>query len=129
MRKRLRKKLGLREFDVPIVPLAFRVRTNADRDAVLNSFITDAVESNGVQFGGGGAEMDWSGFLEPQRRTSWVTAEQIDAVQAWLAAERGIERFFIGQPMRSRELHRVLKLEPDFPESRLTSDDRHVDCV
>ena len=56
------------------------------RNALLDRFIADAIEANGLQFGGGGAAT-WAGFVEPERLDNPITEPQRQSVIDWLNDE------------------------------------------
>ena len=62
MKKRLRKKLRLREFREDCLPLNFNMQadlTADERNKILDRFI-QMIEDTGLQFGGGGCGTEWS---------------------------------------------------------------------
>lgn len=97
MRKRLRKKKRVGEFQEFGVELEMKLRTGVDFDTFLDDFIRDAVEANGLAFGGGGQSNHLDGFLELGRQDTYQS--KIEKVTAWLAAERRIETFVVGDPV------------------------------
>ena len=119
MRRRLRKKLCKGEFDVPVIPIAFLIASIPERNVLLDRFIEEAIEANGLQFGGGGASDVWSGFAEPYARSLSITGEQRSTIVAWLASQQDIVDYFVGDIVRGSELEPVLAGEPDFPRTRL----------
>ncbi|MBT4864946.1 MAG: DUF469 family protein [Planctomycetaceae bacterium] len=85
MRKRLRKKLRLREFREDCLPLNFNMQADLsadERNKILDRFI-QMIEDAGLQFGGGGRGTEWSGIAETCGRGS-VTAEHRRTVLEWL---------------------------------------------
>jgi uncharacterized protein YggL (DUF469 family) len=62
MRKRLRKKKHVGEFQELGVELEMTLRAGVDFDEFLDAFLCDAVEANGLAFGGGGRDDLLSGF-------------------------------------------------------------------
>lgn len=99
MRKRLRKKFRLGEFR----EFGFEVRfttpklTPAEADAFLDQWI-EFVESQHLQFGGGGNAADWSGFITIAGRGS-TTAGQRDAVIRWLQSYPGVTDVRVSDPI------------------------------
>ncbi len=87
MRKRLRKKKHLHEFRqlgfcvsfTFLEPLSAR-----DRNTFLDEFLRDAIEANGLQFGGGGPDNTWQGFVALDERNGSATEEHRQAVAKWL---------------------------------------------
>ena len=97
MRRRLRKKKRVGEFQEFGVELEIVLRAGVDLDAFLDDFLRDAVEANGLAFGGGGRGNRLSGFLELGRRDTCQSI--LEKVAAWLAAENRIEKFTVGEPV------------------------------
>ena len=97
MRKRLRKKKHVGEFQEFGVELEMTLRAGVDFDGFLDDFLRDAVEANGLAFGGGGRGSHLAGFLELGRQD--ICQSKIAMLTAWLAAERRIETFVVGDPV------------------------------
>jgi hypothetical protein len=97
MRKRLRKKKRVGEFQEFGVELEMMLRAGVDFDALLEDFLRDAVDANGLAFGGGGRGNHLAGFLELGRRDTHQS--KIAKVTAWLVAEHRIETFVVGDPV------------------------------
>jgi len=98
MRKRLQKKLHVGEFQ----ELGFEVRfrcpddiSNNDFDALIDAFISQAIEARSLVCGGGGQKPEWNIFVTLDRRGS-VTEEHRVAVQQWLAMRPEVEEFQVG---------------------------------
>ena len=89
------KHLG--EFKEFGVELEMTLRADVDFDAFLDAFLRDAVEANGLLFGGGGQGSRLGGFLELGRLDACQA--NLTAVVAWLAAEKRIESFVVGEPV------------------------------
>ncbi len=118
MNKRLRKKLRVGEFDIPLLPIAFEMKpfdTIEARNGFLDRFITEAIEAHDIQFGGGGTDLIWSGFAEPTGRSLTITDEQAEAVRFWIAAQSEIARSAVGPIMRDSEVCKLQDAGPDFP--------------
>lgn len=90
--RRLRKKLALGEFQLR----GFRVTYQVDRsvafdaaDRLMDRFIEEAIEGNGLSCGGGGDLYDMGFYVlaNAGRRHESVLPEQRQAVLDWLAAE------------------------------------------
>ena len=86
MKKRLRKKKYLGEFQ----EFGFRTSFDMDpdltteqRNALIDDFIKEAIEDNGLQFGGGGPANNWAGFVTLDSRGS-ATEKHRELVRAWL---------------------------------------------
>ncbi len=90
MKKRLRKKKHLGEFAVFGVSLRVRCVPDLteDRfDELLDGFIVDSVEAEGLFFGGGGsAPQGWSGVLEPPHGHRSIDPGSLARVTAWLSS-------------------------------------------
>ncbi len=97
MRKRLRKKKRVGEFQEFGVELEVMLRAGVDFDIYLDDFLRDAVEANGLAFGGGGRGNRLAGFLELGRRDTYQSKKA--KVTAWLVAENRIETFVVGDPV------------------------------
>jgi uncharacterized protein len=82
------------------VELEMTLRAGVDLDAFLDAFLCDAVEANGLFFGGGGQGNRLGGFLVGGflELGRWdVCQAKLTAVVAWLAAEERIEKFVVGE--------------------------------
>ncbi len=98
MKKRLRKKLRMREFK----ELGFCVRFQLDEsmsltdvESFLDGFLTEVIEANGLDFGGGGNH-EWQGFVTLDRRGS-VTEEQRKLVDEWLERHPQVRHHQVGE--------------------------------
>jgi uncharacterized protein YggL (DUF469 family) len=80
------------------------------RNAVIEAFITEAIEGNDLQFGGGGGGQWWEGIAEPHS-TLAATEAQRQAVEAWLAHHPRVVEFEVG-PLES---DKVASEETVFP--------------
>lgn len=91
MKKRVRKKLFKGEFKEMGFHIRFRFveeMTDEDLETVLNQFLTEAIENNGLDFGGSGHH-EWIGFVSLEQRGS-VTEEQRKTVADWLGAHEKV---------------------------------------
>jgi uncharacterized protein YggL (DUF469 family) len=83
---------------VIVFPVRYRIvsgLSTQDRNAVIEAFITEAIEGNDLQFGGGGGG-DWqSGIAEPHS-TNAATEAQCRAVVAWLQQHPWVVEFAVG---------------------------------
>jgi len=98
VKKRLRKKLRLAEFQELGFEVFFRVADNTTDDifdGVVDAFIAHAIEANGLMCGGGGKNPEWNVFVTLDRRGS-VTEEHCQAVQKWLETCSGVKEIRIG---------------------------------
>ncbi|TWU09778.1 50S ribosome-binding protein YggL [Allorhodopirellula heiligendammensis] len=84
MRKRLRKKRRLGEFREDCFELTFEMSPtlNDDESDCLTDAFIDMIESNGLQFGGGGNDR-WSGIVQGPYRGS-ATESDRQTVLTWL---------------------------------------------
>jgi uncharacterized protein YggL (DUF469 family) len=88
VRKRLRKKLHVGEFQELGFEVRFQVADNLSYDAfdtVVDAFINQAIEAQGLLCGGGGKNPEWNVFVTRKGRGS-VTEEHRQAIERWLAA-------------------------------------------
>ena len=86
MRKRLRKQLHVGEFQELGCEVRFRVADNLSHDAfdaVVDAFISQAIEAHGLLCGGGGKNPEWNVFVTREGRGS-VTEEHRQAIETWL---------------------------------------------
>ena len=97
MRKRLRKKKHLGEFQEFGVNVVAKLRPGVDFDAFLDDFLCYAVEANGLAFGGGGTALEFEGFLELGNRAVYVS--NLTTVSTWLAADSRIKSFQLAEPV------------------------------
>jgi uncharacterized protein YggL (DUF469 family) len=84
VKKRLRKKRRLGEFREDCFELTFEISpalSDAEIDALTDTFI-DMIESNGLQFGGGGNRC-WSGIVQGPYRGSATESERQTVID-WL---------------------------------------------
>jgi len=98
VRKRLRKKLHVSEFQELGFEVRFQVADNLSYDAfdtVVDAFISQAIEAHGLLCGGGGKNPEWSVFVTRERRGS-VTEEHRQAIERWLAAHPEVNAVHIG---------------------------------
>ena len=97
MRKRQRKKKHLGEFQEFGVDIVVALQHGVDFDAFLDDFLRDAVEANGLAFGGGGTAQEFEGFLELGSRVVYVS--NLTKVSTWLAADSRIQSFQLAEPV------------------------------
>ena len=98
MRKRLRKKLRLREF----IQLAFSARyqvkpglSPAAIDSLLDRFILEAIEANDLHCAGGAGPVEWDFLVCANGRRS---ASEVDCqrVRTWLEGQGEVTVVFVG---------------------------------
>ena len=97
MRKRLRKKKRLGEFQEFVAELSAMLKADVDFETFLDDFIRDAIEANGLAFGGGGISPRLDGLVELGRRDAY--AESFSRLKAWLEADPRIHSFQLGKPV------------------------------
>lgn len=97
MKKRLRKKLRKREFQ----ELGFDVRfildpklSEQEIDSAIDSFLDEAIKSQGLGFGGGG-HYDWDGFVCFMGRGSTTEANRAH-IKRWLSARHEVTSYEVG---------------------------------
>ncbi|MDZ7288872.1 MAG: YggL family protein [candidate division KSB1 bacterium] len=98
MRKRLRKKLHLGEFQEMGFEVRFRMSSSLDESSfnkLIDAFIEQAIEAKRLMFGGGGNESVWSGFVTLDRRGS-ATEQHRQFVQHWLQSQPQIVEHYVG---------------------------------
>ena len=95
MNKRLRKKRHLSAFREWGAPLAVR-RTHPDGfDDFMEDFLEQAIEAQGVFFGGGGHHERFSGMIEVGRATDPIDA-CLRHVRDWLDARADVAQYVVG---------------------------------
>jgi uncharacterized protein len=98
MRKRLRKKLHRGEFQELGFEVCFRVADDISDEAfdgIVDPFISQAIEANGLLCGGGGKKPEWGVFVTLDRRGSATEAHR-QAVQRWLTARPEVKEIRVG---------------------------------
>ena len=97
MRKRLRKKKHLGEFRQMGFSADCRLRaglSDTQFDQFMDEFILQAIEAQGLVFGGGGSpKQGWSGVVCRDSRYASTTDADKTAVQHWLESRTEIESF------------------------------------
>lgn len=97
MQKRLRKKQRLGEFQELGVEVRVTLEPGVDYDEFLDSFILDAIETNGLSFGGGGHFPELEGVVELGRSNGYLAA--LAKVRAWLANDLRVASYRFGEPV------------------------------
>ena len=90
VKKRLRKKKRVGEFQEFGFGAGFRFSDQLSmetRNNLLNRFIEDAIEGNGLQFGGGGDGNEWNGFITVNRSRGSTLERHRQAVENWFMCE------------------------------------------
>lgn len=98
MKKRLRKKLRIGEFREFGFGAGFRFSdrlTPNARNDFLNRFIEEAIEQNGLQYGGGGAGSAWNGFIALNQPRGSTRESHRKAVEDWFIHEAQIQEYYI----------------------------------
>ena len=101
MKKRLRKKLHLGEFQEFGFDVACRFVKNLSDDQIdrfIDTFIIEAIENNGLCCGGGGDKNEWSVFVTRDGRDS-VTESHREKVASWLKSNEFVAEFEVGDLM------------------------------
>lgn len=95
--KRLRKKLHVDEFQEFGFTLSFSLKNALDAEpleAFTDEFISDAIENNGLVYGGGVGQ-ESCGFVALDKRGS-VTDAQIAKLKSWLQAQSNVTNIEFG---------------------------------
>lgn len=98
MKKRLRKKRRVGEFQEFGFEVHIKLKDILDTitsDRFLDDFIFQAIEANGLLFGGGGRDDTWEGFVTLNRRGSTTQLHQ-DQIRNWLSGRPEVLEFKIG---------------------------------
>lgn len=89
VRKRLRKKKRIGEFTEYGFEISFRLKSDISVTAwesLIDRFLEEAIEGNGLLFGGGGDFGNWSGFAVAAESRLSANDLQREAVRRWLEA-------------------------------------------
>jgi uncharacterized protein YggL (DUF469 family) len=98
MNKRLRKKKRIGEFQEFGFEVGFRFSNKLDEEAranLIDSFIEKAIEDNGLQFGGGGGESEWNGFVTTEKARCSTSTQHQEAVKQWFDQKIDILEYYI----------------------------------
>lgn len=95
VRRRLRKKKHLGEFREFSVSVRIGLSPGTNFYAFLDDWITNAVEANGLQFGGGGRADEIDGVVELGRID--VCRNNLAKIEHWLANHDSVKSFQIGE--------------------------------
>ena len=99
MKKRLRKKKRVGEFREMGFEASFDIQKGlsvSEQNAIVEDFITQAIEANGLQFGGGG-DTHWQGFIVLNKSRGSVSGHHCKTVQRWLEKSPQISNIRIGE--------------------------------
>jgi uncharacterized protein YggL (DUF469 family) len=97
MKKRIRKKIRTKEFREMGFEISFtfnNAKDNASLETFWDAFIENAIEANGLAFGGSCNEK-WDGFIVKAYRGSVSVAER-EQVEAWLKAQPDVTEIKAG---------------------------------
>lgn len=97
MRKRLRKKRHLAEFQELGVEITITLKPGVNFGLFLEHFLCGAVEANGLSFGGGGSDTSFSGYIELGKRDAHLS--NLEKVRAWLSDDPRIESYRLSEPV------------------------------
>ena len=99
MKKRLRKKYHLREFQEPYFSIRFKY-TGApypvEEDLFWNDFILNCIEANGLNCCGGASDHIWEMGAHSVDKSQSIE-DQRDAVRAWLESRNDVEEVSCGE--------------------------------
>lgn len=99
MKKRLRKKLHLGEFQEFGFTLTIKFaeeNTNEGLDAFVEALLDEVIDPNGLDFAGGGDRFDFSGFVVLAARGS-ATEEHRALTNAWLEKRDEVTSFEVSE--------------------------------
>ncbi len=97
MKKRLRKKKRIGEFQELGFKAGFRFSKELNTETsnnLIDRFIQEAIEDNGLQFGGGGG-YEWDGFVALDKVRGSTTNLHREAVEQWFIQESEVLEYFI----------------------------------
>jgi uncharacterized protein YggL (DUF469 family) len=95
MKKRIRKKKHLAEFNELGVPIAIKRKQESNFDAFLDEFLEQAIEGNECYIGGSGNDDHLVGFIELGRAID-NPEERLRKISEWLDARPDIEKHVTG---------------------------------
>ena len=99
MRKRLRKKKRVGEFQELGFRAGFRFSadlSNEERNNIIDHFHENAIDVNGLQFGGGGLGPEWDGFVMLDKPRGSATEAHRKAVEDWFIQEDLVLEYYVG---------------------------------
>ena len=70
--------------------------TVSEHHTIVDDFITQAIEKNSLQFGGGG-DIHWQGFIVLNKSCGSVSMQHRDIVQKWLENNPKIISIYVGE--------------------------------
>lgn len=74
-----------------------RTPTIAERDAFVDQFLAEAIEAHGLEFGGGGGNDDFGGFVASSKRYGKVNEGHRTLVGEWLAKQSLLTDIKVGE--------------------------------
>ncbi|OEU68679.1 MAG: hypothetical protein BA863_01760 [Desulfovibrio sp. S3730MH75] len=98
MKKRLRKKKRLGEFQELTFLVGYRASNELDKQAVdelIDRFIEEVIEENGLGFFGGGRDFEFGGFVVTEKDRGTVSEEQKESVKQWFIQESEILGYYV----------------------------------
>jgi len=98
MNRRLRKKKRIGEFQEYGFPVQFSFASTLtidERNALLDDWIANAIEANGLQFGGGGGSNVWEGYVTLASEGS-ASEDHRRTVENWLKLDPRIVKYRVG---------------------------------
>jgi uncharacterized protein YggL (DUF469 family) len=98
MKKRLRKKLNLGEFQETGFEITWKLKEQSDEDVekFLDEFL-GAVVSQGLAFGGGSTDDgSWEGVIVKSKRCACTDASDKEFVSEWFKNRTDIEEYTVG---------------------------------
>lgn len=101
MRKRLRKKKHMGEFQEWGVEFELTLKSGVEFDAFLDEFLEDCIESRGLAFGGGGGGTKLKGFVELGQSDEHLA--NLAHVAAWFANSASIDNYSMSEPVDAWE--------------------------
>lgn len=96
MRKRLRKKLHKREFKEYGFEVHFKMDVEYESQEfcqIIDVFISQGIEGNGLNFGGGGA-LEWEGFVSADKGSA--TEDHRMLLEEWFKKQPLIVDYYVG---------------------------------
>lgn len=70
--------------------------SDKQRDELFDRFIDEAIESNGLQFGGGGDNSAWDGFVMIDKPGGSAEETHRQNVEKWFNKEDFIFEYYVG---------------------------------
>lgn len=96
MKKRLRKKKHVGEFTEYGIEISIKFNSNIDSDQFLDDFIENAIERNGLLFGGGHDNITLEGVIELGRSDKYLLNS--DKVSIFLKQHSAIKSHTLSEP-------------------------------